>query len=74
MARWAGAAGIAVILMVVIRQRVRTLWLEPAFSVDRLPASPQWGAILLFAVLLLAGLGLVGWMLSQFLGARPTGQ
>ena len=69
----AGAAGATVILMVVVRQRVRTLWLEPAFAVDRLPASPQWGAILLFAVLLLAALGLVGWMLSQFLGARPTG-
>ena len=68
------AIGGTVALMIVIRQRVRTLWLEPAFSVDRLPASPQWGAILLFAVLLLAGLGLVGWMLAQFFGTRPTGR
>jgi hypothetical protein len=67
-----GAAGATVVLMVVIRQRVRTLWLEPAFSVDRLPASPQWGAILLFGALLLAGLGLVGWMLAQFLRSRAA--
>lgn len=66
------ALGVAVVLMAVIRQRVRTLWLEPAFAVERLPASPQWGAILLFATLLLAGLGLVGWMLAQFLRSRPA--
>jgi hypothetical protein len=70
----AGAAAATVVLMVLVRQRVRTLWLEPAFSVDRLPASPQWGAILLFAALLLAGLGLVGWMLAQFVGTRPAGR
>ena len=67
-----GAVGVTVILMVVIRQRVRTLWLEPAFSVDRLAASPQWGAILLFAALLLAGLALVGWMLAQYLRPRAA--
>ncbi len=70
----AGAIGGTVVLMIFIRHRVRTLWLEPAFSVDRLPASPQWGAIILFAVLLVVGLGLVGWMLAQFLGARPAGR
>lgn len=63
--------GGTVALMVVIRHRVRTLWLEPVFSVGRLPASPQWGAVLLFALLLVAGLALVGWMLAQFLGSRP---
>ena len=68
----AGALGGTVALMVVVRHRVRTLWLEPHFSVDRLPASPQWGAILLFAVLLLAGLALVAWMLAQFFGSRAN--
>ncbi len=67
----AGAIGLTVVLMIGIRHRVRMLWLEPAFSVDRLPASPQWGAIVLFAVLLLIGLGLVSWMLAEaFRGAE----
>lgn len=68
----AGAAAGTVALMVLVRQRVRTLWLEPAFSVDRLPVAPQWGAILLFAAMLLAGLGLVGWMLAQYFGSRSA--
>lgn len=67
-----GAIGGTVALMVIVRHRVRTLWLEPAFSVDRLPASPQWGAILLFLLFLAIGLGLVAWMLVQFLRSRPT--
>ena len=68
----ASAATGTVALMVLVRHRVRTLWLEPVFSVDRLPAAPQWGAILLFAALLLAGLVLVGWMLAQYFGSRSA--
>jgi len=61
-----GAIGVTVVLMVLLRQRVRTLWLEPYFRYDVLPVASQWGAILLFLVLLLAGISLVGWMLWRF--------
>lgn len=65
-----GAIGITVALMVLLRQRVRTLWLDPHFRVEQLPVASQWGAILLFLVLLLAGLGLVAWMLWEFFQPR----
>jgi hypothetical protein len=60
------AIGVTVILMVILRQRVRTLWLEPAFRTEQLSVASQWGAILLFLFLFLAGVLLVGWMLWQF--------
>ncbi len=64
----AGSAAIAVtvVLMVLLRQRVRTLWLEPHFRYEQLPVASQWGAIALFLVLFVVGISLVGWMLWQF--------
>jgi hypothetical protein len=61
------AIGVTVILMVILRQRVRTMWLEPYFRTEQLSVASQWGAILLFLALFLAGVLLVGWMLWQFL-------
>jgi flagellar biogenesis protein FliO len=52
--------------MVILRQRVRTLSLAPFFRTEQLSVASQWGAILLFLVLLLAGVCLVGWMVWQF--------
>lgn len=66
------AIGLTLVLMVLIRQRVRTFWLEPHFRYEQLPVASQWGAILLFAVILLAGVGCVGWMLRQFF-RQPAG-
>ena len=60
------AIGLTVVLMALLRQRVRTLWLEPHFRYETLPVASQWGAILVFLVLLLTGIGLVGWMLWRF--------
>jgi hypothetical protein len=60
------AIGVTVIMMVILRQRVRTLWLAPHFRTEQLSVASQWGAILLFLVLLLAGVCLVGWMVWQF--------
>jgi hypothetical protein len=65
------AIGVTVILMVILRQRVRALWLSPHFRTEELSVASQWGAILLFLALLLAGIGLVGWMLWQFF-RRPV--
>lgn len=61
-----GAIGITIVLMVVLRQRVRTLWLEPYFRYEQLPVASQWGAVLLFLGLLVAGISLVGWMVWRF--------
>jgi hypothetical protein len=58
--------GVTVILMVILRQRVRTLSLAPFFRTEQLSVASQWGAILFFLVLLLAGVCLVGWMVWQF--------
>ena len=66
-----GAIGLTVVLMALLRQRVRTLWLAPHFRYEALPVASQWGAILLFLVLLLAGITLVGWMLWRFF-QQPT--
>jgi len=52
--------------MVLLRQRVRTLWLEPHFRYEQFPVASQWGAIALFLVLFVVGISLVGWMLWQF--------
>jgi hypothetical protein len=60
------AIGVTVILMVILRQRVRTMWLTPYFRTEQLSVGSQWEAILLFVILLLAGLFLVGWMLWHF--------
>jgi hypothetical protein len=60
------AIGVTVILMVILRQRVRTMWLTSYFRIEQLSVGSQWGAILLFIILLLAGVFLVGWMLWQF--------
>ena len=66
----AATIGITVLLMVFLRQRVRTLALAPHFRYDALAVQPQWGAIVLFALLLVAGLVLVGWMVWKF-GRSP---
>ncbi len=60
------AIGVTVILMVILRQRIRTMWLDPFFRTEQLSVASQWGAILLFLILFLAGVLLVGWMLWQF--------
>ncbi len=58
--------------MAVVRQRVRTLMLEPYFRLDSLQVVPQTGVLVLFAVLLVAGLAVVGWMIWKFAAARPA--
>jgi len=60
------AIGVTVILMAVLRQRIRTMWLDPYFRTEQLSVASQWGAILLFLILFLAGVLLVGWMVREF--------
>jgi hypothetical protein len=63
---------VAVIDMAVVRHRVRALLLEPYFQPESVPVVPQTAAFVLFAVLLVAGLAVVGWMVWKFAAARPA--
>ena len=47
--------------------QVRALYLEPVTSQYELVSAPQWGNLVLFVVLLLAGLAVVGYMVRAVL-------
>jgi len=57
-------------LMAVIRHLVRVAYLQPYFDPSSLPVHGQWVVFGLFAVLLLAGIATVAWMLYVFF--RPA--
>jgi hypothetical protein len=59
-------------LMAVIRHLVRLERLQPYFDAHTLPVEGQWVVFLLFAILLVAGLATVGWMLYKFFHAGPS--
>jgi len=52
--------------MAVLRHLVRVAYLRPYFDPHSLPVQGQWVVFSIFAVLLLAGLATVGWMLYVF--------
>jgi hypothetical protein len=66
-----GSAALVVALvdMAVVRHRVRALLLEPYFQPESLGVTPQTAVFLLFAALLVAGLGVVAWMIVRFVRA-----
>lgn len=72
-----GAAALALAgalaLMAVVRDRVRAGYLAPHFSTQALEVEPQTGAIILFFLLLVAGLATVGWMVGRIFRPRPDG-
>ena len=53
-------------LMAVIRHLVRIAYLRPYFDPHTLPVEGQWTVFAIFAVLLVAGIATVGWMLFHF--------
>ncbi len=57
-------------LMVVIRHLVRIDYLRPYFDPRSLPVEGQWTVFAIFAVLLVAGVATLGWMLIRFF--RPA--
>ncbi len=61
-------------LMAVIRHLVRVAHLQPFFDPHSLPVQGQWAVFGIFAVLLVAGLATVGWMVYQYFrpAATPT--
>ena len=65
-----GVAGVAILgtvcSMAVLRHLVRLAYLGPYFDPHSQPVQGQWVVFSIFAALLLAGLGTVGWMLYVF--------
>jgi hypothetical protein len=57
------ATMVAIVDMAVVRHRVRALLLEPYFRPESLAVAPQTAVFLLFALVLVTGLGVVGWMI-----------
>ena len=62
-----GAMLLTIAIMSITRHQVRALYLEPVSSNFELASAPQWGNFALFAVLLVAGLGVVGYMVRSVL-------
>ncbi len=60
-------------LMAVIRHLVRVAYLRPYFDPRTLPVQGQWIVFVLFALLLVAGLATVAWMLRAFFRPVPRG-
>jgi len=59
---------LTIVTMAGVKFIVRSLLIAhhaPLFSLREIPVQPQWGIILLFVILLLAGLSVVAWMLVQ---------
>jgi hypothetical protein len=63
---------VTIVDMVIVRHQVRRLTLVPYFSVDSLAISAQTGVFILFALLLVAGLAVVAWMVWRLAAARPA--
>lgn len=58
---------VTIVLMAVVRHQIRQMQLGQYVDVNAIPVNPQWGVFAIFAVLLVAGLGVVGWMLWKFI-------
>jgi hypothetical protein len=68
------AMTLTVVIMTITRHQVRALYLEDFTSQFALISAPQWGNFLLFAVLLLAGLGTVAYMVRLVMANRTRGR
>lgn len=60
-----GMVIITVALMVVMRDMVRTAYLQPYFQISRLQVSPQVGIIVVFLLTFIGGLATLVWMLRK---------
>ena len=60
-----GMVIVTVVLMVIMRDMLRTAYLQPYFQISRLQVSPQTGAIVVFLLTFLGGLATLVWMLRK---------
>jgi len=69
----AALIGLTVGLMVVVRHRVRQIMLDPLLGINKQTVNPQMVMLVVFVVVLLAGLATVWWMVRAFArsGAQP---
>jgi hypothetical protein len=67
-----GLAFLAVLLMVITRYNVRSLYLEPYFSPSQLKLSPQYGVLALFLLVLLAGIAAIIYLVRISFPSRST--
>jgi hypothetical protein len=61
---------LTIICMVIIRDFVRSAYLERYFDATRFSVQPQTGVIVLFFLLLVGGLGVIGYMIRKVVAAR----
>jgi hypothetical protein len=59
-----------IICMVIMRDLVRGVYLERYFDANKFSVEPQTGVIVLFFLLLVGGLGVVGYMIKKVVAAR----
>lgn len=73
-----GSAHLAVTMaaMVVLRDRIRDAYLKPHFDPFQMASLPQWGAVAMFVVALVAGLLTFRWLVRSYYGsaAKPEGE
>jgi len=68
-----GSGVLTLAVMVVLRDVVRNAYLAPHFQVEQLRVAPQWGIIVLFVALFVAGLGTLFYMLRAVSKAAQPG-
>lgn len=65
---------LTVVVMSITRHQVRVIYLQPVTSQYEMVSAPQWGNFVLFALLLVAGLATVAYMVKQVLGNPARGK
>jgi hypothetical protein len=64
--------GLALVLMVLVRDVVRRIVLAPTGFRPTDWVVPQWGPIAIFGILLAAALATIAWMITELTGGRPA--
>ena len=63
---------VTVAAMAFTRHRVREMMLAPYINPSKMPVNPQWALFAAFAVILVAGIGVVVWMVLLFARSGRT--
>lgn len=61
---------ITIVTMILMRHELREAYLKPYINWDTVRSEPQWGVIIIFALLLVGGIITVGWMLKKSFGKK----
>lgn len=65
---------LTVVAMVLLRDLVRDAMLDPVFRLEMVTVQPQWSVFVAFAVLLVVGLAVTGWMARTLLVTPRAGR